>query len=84
MSLSIVSIYRIDQYTYRGDFPNKVTIWYLDKEKAQNYVDEFKKKREGVRYHGHGGPVYAKLYEEYALFDGERYFSLGNVLSITQ
>ena len=85
MNLTIVSIYRIDQNTHRGDYSNKVTMWYLDKEKAQNYVDEFAKRREAAgRSRGHGGPIYAKLYEEYALFDGERYFILGGILSITQ
>jgi hypothetical protein len=84
MNLTIVPIYRIEQNTHRGDFSNKVTIWYLSKEKAEKYVDDFKQKHQGIRSYGHGGPIYAKLFEEYALFDGERYFSIGSVLSIIQ
>ena len=78
MSLSIVPIYRVVQNasSIKGNLPSQTAKWFLNKEEAQKYLDTF--------YKRHDGHVYVKMHEEYSLFDGERYFSLGKVISIEE
>lgn len=82
--LRIVPIYKIKQNTHRGDYPNPRTLWFLNKETAHEYVDKFAERIKGVNFYGHGGPVFVKMHEEYALHDvrSDRYYSLGPSLEI--
>lgn len=80
----IILIYKVKQNTHRGDFANPKTKWFLDKEQAETYVNDFEAAIKNRRFYGHGGHVYAELFEEYALYDvrSDRYYSLGPFLKI--